>query len=327
VNLVALFSPEHGIEGVADDHVLDSRDSAGITIFSLYGNTKRPTPEQLKNVDVLVYDIQDIGSRFYTYISTLGYAMEAAAKAHLPFLVLDRPNPIGGIDIEGPIADSDKLSFIAYYRIPVRHGMTVGELAKFYNQQLKLGCDLHVVKMVGWKRKMWFDGTNLIWVNPSPNIRSLTQAALYPGIGLLETTNVSVGRGTDTPFEIIGAPWLEGQRLSAYLNNRGIHGVRFLPIRFTPRSSVFKGQSLGGINIIITNRRWFRPVRTGLEIAAALRKLYRLQWHVEGYLQLLVNSDAFKRLERGDDPRSIVKSWDRSLTRFRRARASVLLYR
>ncbi|MCA1574174.1 MAG: DUF1343 domain-containing protein, partial [Acidobacteria bacterium] len=194
-------------------------------MYSLYGETRRPKPEQLKGLDALVFDIQDIGTRFYTYISTLGYVMEEAAKAGLPVFVIDRPNPIGGIAVEGPIADADKLSFTAYHTIPVRHGMTVGELAQLFNHERKLDCDLRVIKMEGWQRAMWFDATNLIWINPSPNMRSLTEATLYPGVGLLETTNVSVGRGTDTPFEVVGAPWLDGQRLASHLNVRGIAGA------------------------------------------------------------------------------------------------------
>ncbi|MGH9904268.1 MAG: exo-beta-N-acetylmuramidase NamZ domain-containing protein, partial [Pyrinomonadaceae bacterium] len=219
VRLVALFSPEHGIRGLADEKVSDSRDEqTGLPIYSLYGETRRPKPEHLKELDALVFDIQDIGTRFYTYISTLGYAMEEASKARLPVFVLDRPNPIGGLVVEGPIADADKLSFTAYHTIPVRHGMTIGELANYFNQQREIGCDLRVIKMEGWRRPMWFDATNQTWINPSPNMRSLTEATLYPGIGLLETTNVSVGRGTDTPFEIVGAPWIDGARLALLLN-------------------------------------------------------------------------------------------------------------
>src|SRR5438876_5094671 len=241
VKLVALFSPEHGIHGLADEKVSDTKDDqTGLPIYSLYGETRRPKPEQLKEIDALVYDIQDIGARFYTYTATLGYVMEEAAKAKLPVFVLDRPNPINGVDVEGPPADADKLSFIAYHPIPVRHGLSVGELARLYNEERHIGADLRVIKMENWRRAMWFDATGLVWINPSPNMRSLTEAALYPGVGLLETTNLSVGRGTDTPFEVIGAPWLDGPRLATYLNARRIPGVRFIPLRFTPKSSVFK---------------------------------------------------------------------------------------
>lgn len=327
VRLVALFSPEHGIRGVADEKVSDSKDEkTGLPIHSLYGESRRPKPDQLRDLDAIVYDIQDVGARFYTYISTLGYVMEEAARAHLPVFVLDRPNPIGGIDVDGPLADADKLSFTAYHTIPVRHGMTVGELAELYNRERKIGCDLRVIKMEGWRRAMWFDATNLTWINPSPNMRSLTEAALYPGIGLLETTNVSVGRGTDTPFELVGAPWIEAQTLSAYLNNRRIPGVRFVPVRFTPQSSVFKGVECQGINIIVTDRVRHRSVLTGIEIAVALRKLYPGAWKVDDYLRLLDNSETLTLIKRGAAPDAIVGSWAAKLAVFRKTRASILLY-
>jgi uncharacterized protein YbbC (DUF1343 family)/CubicO group peptidase (beta-lactamase class C family) len=327
VKLVALFSPEHGIRGGADEKVSDSKDEqTGLPIYSLYGESRRPKPEQLQNLDALVFDIQDIGTRFYTYISTLGYVMEEAAKAHRPVFVLDRPNPIGGLAIEGPVADTDKFSFTAYHSIPVRHGMTIGELAKLFNQDRGISCDLRVVEMAGWRRAMWLDQTNLLWVNPSPNMRSLTEATLYPGIGLLETTNVSVGRGTDTPFELLGAPWIDGQQLAAYLNGQKIPGVRFVPTRFTPTSSVFKSEECGGVNIIVTDRARFLPVRNGLEIAVALRKLYPTQWKVDSYARLLVNADALEKLKQGDSAVEIERSWSARLEEFRRARARVLIY-
>lgn len=328
VKLVALFSPEHGIRGGADEKVSDAKDEqTGLPIYSLYGESRRPKPEQLENLDALVFDIQDIGTRFYTYISTLGYVMEEAAKAHRPVFVLDRPNPIGGLAVEGPVADNDKFSFTAYHSLPVRHGMTIGELAKLFNQDHGIGCDLRVVEMAGWRRAMWLDQTNLLWVNPSPNMRSLTEATLYPGIGLLETTNVSVGRGTDTPFELLGAPWIDGQQLAAYLNGQKIAGVRFVPTRFTPASSVFKGEECGGVNIIVTDRAKLFPVRNGLEIAVALRKLYPSQWKVDGYARLLANADALEKLKQGDSAADIARSWSARLEEFRKARARVLIYR
>jgi len=327
VKLVALFSPEHGIRGEADENVSDSKDNAtGLPIYSLYGETRRPKPEQLKDLDALVFDIQDIGARFYTYISTLGYLLEEAAKAKLPVFVLDRPNPIDGVDVEGPIADSDKLSFTSYHTIPTRHGLTIGELGQLFNQQRKIGADLRVIKMEGWRRSMWFDETNLTWINPSPNMRSLTEATLYPGVGLLETTNVSVGRGTDTPFEIVGAPWIQGDKLADYLNQRGLPGVRFVPLRFTPNASVFKDVQCSGVNIIITDRAAFRPLLTGIEMALALRKLYPNDWQIDKYLRLLVNADTLERVKRGESAREIVDSWNAGLQEFRRARAAALLY-
>ena len=327
VKLVALFSPEHGIRGVADEKVADSKDEAtGLSIYSLYSESRRPKPEQLKDLDALVYDIQDIGARFYTYISTLGYLLEEAAKVKLPVFVLDRPNPIGGVDVEGPVADSDKLSFISYHTIPTRHGLTIGELAQLFNRQRNIGADLRVIKMEGWRRSMWFDETNLTWINPSPNMRSLTEATLYPGVGLLETTNVSVGRGTDTPFEIVGAPWIQGDKLAELLNQRGLPGVRFVPLRFKPNASVFKDEQCGGVNIIITDRAAFRPLLTGIEMALALRKLYPNDWKVDSYLRLLVNTDTLERVKRGEDASEIVASWNSGLQEFRRARSEILLY-
>ncbi len=327
VKLSALFSPEHGIRGLADEKVSDTKDEqTGLPIFSLYGESRRPKAEQLKDLDALVYDIQDVGVRFYTYISTLGYVMEEAGKAKLAIFVLDRPNPINGNDVEGPIADADKLSFTAYHTLPVRHGLTVGELARLYNNERHINADLRVIKMEGWRRAMWFDATGLVWINPSPNMRSLTEAALYPGIGLLETTNLSVGRGTDTPFEIIGAPWLDGQKLASYLNARRIAGVRFIPVRFSPRSSVFKNEECGGINLVITNRAQFRSVLTGLEIAVALHSLFPADWKVDSYSRLLVNADTLERLKRGDSAEDITRFWTDSLENFRLARGRALLY-
>jgi len=327
VKLVALFSPEHGIRGVADEKVSDSKDeTTGLPIYSLYGETRKPKPEQLKDIDALVYDIQDIGVRFWTYSSTLGNLLEEAAKAKLPVYVLDRPNPIGGLEVDGPIADADKLSFTSYHTIPTRHGLTIGELGQLFNKQRNIGADLRVIKMEGWRRSMWFDETSLAWINPSPNMRSLTEATLYPGIGLLETTNVSVGRGTDTPFEVVGAPWIQGDKLADYLNQRSIPGVRFVSLRFKPNASVFKNEDCGGFNIVITDRSAFRPLLTGIEIASALRQLYPMDWKIDSYLRLLVNANTLERLKRGDSPRDIVASWNAQLEEFRRLRAEFFLY-
>lgn len=328
VRLVALFAPEHGIRGALDDKVSDSKDEkTGLPIYSLYGDTRRPKPEHLKDLDALVFDIQDVGVRFYTYISTLAFVMEEAAKAKIPVFVLDRPNPINGVEVEGPVADADKLSFVAPHTIPVRHGMTVGELAQLFNEQKKIGCDLRVVKMENWKRAMWLDATGLTWVNPSPNMRSLGQATLYPGVGLLETTNISVGRGTDTPFEIIGAPWIDGQKLATHLNAKKLAGVRFVPVRFTPKASVYKNEECGGVNLIVTDRAQFRAVRMGIEVAVALRRLYPEAWKVDDVLRLLVNADTLARVKRADAAEDIARAWQPALEEFRAARARVLLYR
>ncbi len=328
VKLTALFSPEHGIRGELDEEgIKDSRDTkTGLPVFSLYGETRRPKAEQLKDLDAIVYDIQDIGARFYTYISTLGNVMEEAAKAGKPVFVLDRPNPINGIDIEGAIADADKLSFTAYHTLPVRHAMTIGELATLFNAERKMACDLRVIKMDGWRRTMWFDRTGLTWVNPSPNMRSLRQATLYPGIGLLETTNLSVGRGTDTPFEIVGAPWLDGLKLAHELNARKLPGIRFVPVRFTPRASVFKGEPCSGVEFIVTDRARLAPVAVGLEIATILRRLYPNEWQADKYARLLANAATLEAIKATRPRAEIEQAMRPALETFRTRRASALLY-
>ncbi len=329
VNLVALFSPEHGIRGELDQAKIDdSRDEkTGLPVYSLYGETRRPKAEQLKDLDAIVFDIQDIGVRFYTYEATLLNVMEEAAKVKIPVFVLDRPNPINGETVEGAIADADKLSFVVSHTVPVRHGMTIGELAGMLNTEKKIGADLRVIKMENWSRKLWFDQTNQTWINPSPNMRSLTEATLYPGIGLLETTNLSVGRGTDTPFEVVGAPWIDGRKLAEYLNGRNLNGVRFIPIKFKPNASVFKDENIGGINIVITARTEFQSVRNGVEIAVALRKLYPTEWQIEKYDRLLANQETFDKIKRGETAEEIEKSQQKKLSEFMTRRASFLLYK
>jgi uncharacterized protein YbbC (DUF1343 family)/CubicO group peptidase (beta-lactamase class C family) len=329
LTLVSIFAPEHGIRGELDTEKIDDTkdEKTGLPVYSLYKDgMRRPKPEQLSGLDAIVYDIQDVGARFYTYTATLKNVMEEAAKAKVPVYVLDRPNPINGVDVEGSLAEEDKLSFIAAHTIPVRYGMTIGELGQMMNAERKIGADLRVIKMEGWSRSMWFDQTGQTWVNPSPNMRSLTQATLYPGIGLLETTNLSVGRGTDTPFEVVGAPWLDGRRLAQYLNDRGLPGVRFVPIRFRPAASVFRGEDLGGINIVITDRGRFRSVRTGLEIAAALRKLYAAEWQAERYARLLVNAAMLEMIRRGDAPEALESVTVKVAADFAARRRPYLLY-
>ncbi len=330
VKLTSLFAPEHGIRGELDtEKIDDSKDEkTGLPVFSLYKDgMRRPKPEQLQDLDVIVYDIQDIGARFYTYTATLKNVMEEAAKLGKPIYVLDRPNPINGVDVEGSLAEEDKLSFIAAHTIPVRYGLTIGELGQMMNAERKIGADLRVIKMEGWWRSMWFDETGQTWINPSPNMRSLTQATLYPGIGLLETTNVSVGRGTDTPFEVVGAPWLDGQKLANYLNARNLRGVRFVPIRFKPNASVFKDEQVGGINIVITDRRAFSSVRTGMEIAVALRKLYPTEWQVDRYARLLVNGEVLAMLKAGQSPENMESDFTKHVQDFARRRTPFLLYK
>jgi uncharacterized protein YbbC (DUF1343 family) len=328
LTLVALFSPEHGFEGKLDvAKISDTQDAAtGLKVYSLYGQTRRPTKEMLEGIDTLVVDIQDIGTRFYTYVSTMGEAMQAAAEHGKRFVVLDRPNPIGGIAVAGPMLDRGRESFVGFHRLPVRHGMTVGELALMFQGELKLNLDLQVIECEGWRRSEMFDATGLVWVNPSPNMRSLTQAFLYPGIGLLETTNLSVGRGTDTPFEVIGAPWLDGRKLAGELAARRIPGVSFVPTEFTPSSSKFSGEKCGGVNIIITNRSGFEPLRTGLEIAVALRKLYPDQWDAKAYDRLLGNKATHEAILTGKPIDEVQAAAREGLNDFLRRRMHYLIY-
>jgi uncharacterized protein YbbC (DUF1343 family) len=324
---VALFSPEHGLAGKLDTQIADGRHpGSGLPVYSLYGKTRQPTAEMLAGVDTLVFDIQDIGTRFYTYISTMGLAMEAAAKRGIRFVVLDRPNPIGGVRVEGPVLDPGRESFTAFHPLPVRHGMTVGELAKMFKCELGLDLDLEVVRMEGWRREDLFDATGLRWVNPSPNMRSLTEAILYPGIGLLETTNLSVGRGTDTPFEIIGAPWMNGKQLERALNAAGLPGVCFQAKVFTPNASKFRGERCEGITITITDRDSFRPLRTGLEIARQLRHLYPDTWNADAYGRLLGNKAVQDGVLAGTTVEQIEAIYEPELKDFLRRRSGFLFY-
>jgi uncharacterized protein YbbC (DUF1343 family)/CubicO group peptidase (beta-lactamase class C family) len=330
LKLVALFAPEHGLRGLEDNFVGNAKDDkTGLPVYSLYDSkTRRPTDEMLAGIDTLVFDIQDIGCRFYTYITTCGYAMEEAARRKIKFVVLDRPNPINGNDVEGPVADGDltKDSFTAYHTIPVRYGMTMGELATMFNKEREINADLMVIKMSGWRRTDYFDATTLTWVNPSPNMRSLAQGVLYPGVGLLETTNISVGRGTDTPFEVIGAPWIDGQKLAEQLNQAGLAGVRFVPVRFTPKASKFAGEECGGVNLMVTDRASFRPVTTGLEIAYLLYRLYPTTWKVDDYLRLLVHRKTLAAIKDGKLPHEIMPLWRDDLNEFKIVRQKYLLY-
>lgn len=328
VKLTALFSPEHGIRGVKDEKVENSTDEkTGLPIFSLYGETRQPTPKMLEGIDVLVFDIQDIGTRFYTYISTMGLAMEAAAKAKVPFVVLDRLNPINGVAVEGPIADNDKLSFIAFHGIPVRHGMTVGELASLFNEERNIQASLTVVRIEGWYRNEWFDESDASWVNPSPNMRSLTEATLYPGIGLLEMTDISVGRGTDTPFEVIGAPWIDERRLASEIRKLEIEGVTFIPIRFTPKASVHKDKECGGLNIIITDRDSFHPVDCGMALAVVLKRLYPKEFDVARLDKLLADKAILEALKTGSDAPALEEMWQTELETFKKIRERYLIYK
>jgi uncharacterized protein YbbC (DUF1343 family)/CubicO group peptidase (beta-lactamase class C family) len=327
VKLAALFSPEHGILSDSDAKVADQIDpTTGLAIHSLYGERRRPLPEELAGLDALVLDLQDVGTRFNTYITTSAYLQPEVARAKIPLVILDRPDPIGGARVEGPLADPDRISFTVPHTIPVRYGMTPGEMALLYNDEQKIGARVEVVKMRGWARGLWYDETGLEWVNPSPNMRSPTEAMLYPGIGLLETTNLSVGRGTDTPFEVIGAPWLDGRRLAATLSGRKIPGVAFTPIHFTPVSSTFAGERCGGVRFTVTDRDALRPVALGIEIAVALRDLFPVDWKREKFLDLVANRDTFERLQKGETAESIVRSWEKGLDEFRKRREKYLQY-
>ncbi len=328
VQLRAIFSPEHGIEGKLDVPQIgdDLHGETGVKIWSLYGESRRPTAASLEGLDTLVFDIQDIGTRFYTYISTLAYAMQAADESKLAFVVLDRPNPINGIDVAGPVLDPGRESFVACHAMPVRHGMTVGELATMYRDELGLSLDLQIVKLEGWRRSDFYDCTGLVWINPSPNMRSLTQALLYPGIGLLETTNLSVGRGTDTPFEIFGAPWLDGRRLAAELNAASVPGTRFVPIRFTPNASKFSGEACQGVNVIITDWSQFDPLRTGFTVASTLRRTWGDRWDVAAYDRLLLDQATVQAVSNGKTAAEIMAVYGDELEQFKQRRAKWLLY-
>jgi uncharacterized protein YbbC (DUF1343 family)/CubicO group peptidase (beta-lactamase class C family) len=330
VNIVALFSPEHGFTGT-EDHpdVGDTTDpSSGVKVFSLYGKTMRPTPDMLRGLDALVFDIQDAGTRFYTYETTMAYAMEAAAQAGIPYFVLDRPNPITGVHVEGPLLDRSHLSFMGYFPLPLRHGMTIGELAQMFNSENRIGARLTVVPMKDWQRGDWFDSTGLPWINPSPNLRSLKAALLYPGVALLEyADNYSVGRGTDAPFEQIGADFIRGPELAAYLNRRLILGVRVYATRFQPASSNFAGKHIEGVRFVVTNRDGFDSARLGLEIAAALRNLYPGKIDLDKNEKLIGSTEVIRALAAGDDPRDIQQRITDSLAAFLAVRDKYLLYR
>lgn len=328
VDLKVLFSPEHGFEGLLDvSQIKNSRDkTTGLTIYSLYGETRRPTAEMLSEIDTLVFDIQDIGTRFYTYISTMGEAMRAAAEHNKRFVVLDRPNPIGGSQVKGPMLDSGDESFVGYHSLPVRHGMTTGELALMLNKELDLGLNLTVVQCENWKRDSTWDETGLLWINPSPNMRSLTQAFLYPGIGLLEMTNLSVGRGTDTPFEQIGAPWIEARSLARELNTLNIVGACFVPVEFTPNSSKFAEEKCGGVNIVITDRASFEPLKVGLAIAVTLKRLYPDQWETKNFNRLLANASVYSAVLEGRSLDEVMELIQIGLEDFLKRRKNFLLY-
>jgi len=328
VKLVAIFSPEHGIEGRADSAVSDTIDrTTGVPIYSLYGETRRPTDEMLKNVDVLVFDIQDAGVRFYTYITTMAYCMEAAARRRIPFIVFDRPDPLGGEVIEGPMLDADRTSFTGYYPLPLRYGMTIGELAKMFNDENQIGADLKIFPLADWRRSEAYDQTGLAWIPPSPNLRTVNAAFLYPGIEILQAAGISVGRGTSKPFELLGAPWIKADELTAALDRRKIPGVNFARAEFTPNSDPYRGQHCQGVAVTVTDRNAFRSMRMGLEIADVLRKMYPDHFQIDKINELLGSQSTIDRLKRGDAPADIVAGWSDDLAKFRKMREKYLLYK
>jgi uncharacterized protein YbbC (DUF1343 family)/CubicO group peptidase (beta-lactamase class C family) len=328
--LVALFSPEHGIRGNRDDENVASETDArtGLTIHSLYGATRRPTDDMLRGIDTIVVDLADVGARFYTYPATVGYVMEEAAKRKIAVVILDRPNPINGWQIEGPMPDEAVMgSLVSYHAMPVRHGLTLGELAKLFNGERALGVDLTVVPAEAWTRDSWFDQTGLGWVNPSPNMRNLNQATLYPGIGAVEYSNISVGRGTDQPFEQLGAPWIDGPRLADALNARKLAGIRFYPVTFTPATSKYAGETCQGVFMLITDRTALQPVRVGLEIAGALGRLFGDAYKLENTERLMGSRESLERVVNGDDPAAVAAAWAAGEARWRQTRAKYLLYK
>jgi len=328
VQMIALFSPEHGLAGRNDEKIASSKDpSTGLPVYSLYGETRRPTGEMLKGIDTLVFDVQDAGVRFYTYTATMAYCMEEAAKRNIAFFVLDRPNPLGGEIVEGPMLDADKTSFVAYYPLPVRYGLTIGELAQLFNAENHIGADLHVIAMKNWHRNYFFESTGIKWIPPSPNLRTIKGSILYPGIEILQSAGVSVGRGTQTPFEEFGAPWLNSDEVAAALNARNLPGVHFSGQPFIPIAGLYSGQRCGGVSIRISDRFKVRSMRIGLEIAAILQKLYPKQFEISKMVELVGNSDALQQLQSGVAPEKIVASWSESLTAFDQIRRKYFLYK
>jgi uncharacterized protein YbbC (DUF1343 family) len=342
VKIVALFGPEHGIRGDAPDgrSVRDTVDpKTGVPMYSLYGRINKPTRDMLKGVDVLIFDIQDVGARFYTFISTMSNAMEAAAESGIPYVVLDRPNPIRGTWVEGPIRVDSLRSFVGLHPIPIAHGMTIGELATIFNEEGWLAggiqARLTVVKCVGWKRDQWFDQTGLTWVRPSPNMATLATATVYPGTCLFEGTNLSEGRGTERPFETIGAPFVDGAAWAKALNALGLPGVQFEAVRFTPREipnvashPKHEGKECGGVSIVVTDRELFRPVRTAVHMLATVKRLAgtAFQWRNSSIDRLSGTPALRLAIDAGTPADEIVGGWKGETDVFVKLRAKYLLY-
>jgi len=328
IQVAALFSPEHGIAGHSDEKLASSKDaSTGLPIFSLYGDHLRPTDEMLKGIDALVFDVQDAGVRFYTYTTTMAYCMEEAAKRNIAFFVLDRPNPLNGDIIEGPMLDADKTAFVAYYPIPVRYGLTIGELAQFLNAENHINAQLHVIPMRNWHRNYFFESTGLKWIPPSPNLRTLKGSLLYPGLEILQNAGVSVGRGTQAPFEEFGAPWINGEDIAAVLNAKNLPGVHFVNQPFIPVSGLYAGQRCGGVGVRVTDRFALRSMRIGLETAAELHKKYPSQFDVTKLLFLVGNDSTLQQLQSGTPAGEIIASWAKDLADYDAVRRRYFLYK
>ncbi|MGG0859070.1 DUF1343 domain-containing protein [Bacillus sp. NMCC46] len=332
IKLTALYGPEHGVRGDAQagEGVESYTDEkTGLPVYSLYGKTRKPTPDMLKDVDVLLFDIQDVGARYYTYIYTMAYAMEAAKENNIPFVVLDRPNPIGGLKVEGPVLEPEHASFVGLYPIPLRHGMTTGELAKFFNKEFHINADVTVIKMKNWKRSMTFDDTKLPFVLPSPNMPTVDSTFVYPATGLIEGTNVSEGRGTTKPFELIGAPYINSSELADYLNQLKLKGVQFRPVSFTPTFSKHAGKLSHGVQLYVTDRSSFEAVKTGLSIIKAIHDLYPkdFQFLQTGSFDKLIGNGWIKEeINQGTSVKHIMKRYHHDLKSFEKKRKKYLIY-
>lgn len=328
VQLVALFSPEHGLAGRNDERVSSTKDAAtGLPIYSLYAETLRPTDAMLQGIDTLIFDVQDAGVRFYTYLTTMGYCMEEAAKRNIAFYVLDRPNPLGGEIVEGPVLDADKTSFTAYFPLPVRYALTIGEIAKFFNAENHINCDLHVVEMKNWHRNYFYESTGIRWLPPSPNLRTLNGSILYPGLEILQNAGVSVGRGTETPFEEFGAPWINGDEVAAALNAQHLPGLRFTGQPFIPVVGLYSGQRCGGVAIRVGDKQAVRSMRMGIEIATILKKLYPDNFDPAKLMILVGNAETIQQLQEGAAPEQITARWSSDLNTFDAVRRKYFLYK
>jgi len=327
VKLVKFLAPEHGLYGTQDEKITDTKDAkTGLPVLSIYGQTRKPSKEMLADVDTIVYDLQDVGARFYTVSATLGLCLEAAKENGKKIVVLDRPNPIGNY-VDGPLADKDKLNFVAYGPIPVAHGMTMGELAQLFNKEYGINADLTVVQCEGWTHDMWWDETGLVWGNSSPNMRNTTAALLYTGICLLEQTNTSVGRGTNQPFEYFAAPWIDGRKLAKALNEQNIPGVAFVPVEFTPNASKFKGEACQGCYVVVTDREKLQPVRMGTTIVWQLRNLFGDKFQIDGVNRLFKSDRVMEVMKTTDDPKKIAAAWEKELAEWTKTRAKYLIYK